>query len=146
VRPARRDDVPRLVELLVGGALRAGKEDASAVNAYLAALDEIEATPRSLVLVAEADGVVVGTVQVFAVRHLQEQGGLAAELESMHVAADQRGGGVGSQLVRAAVEVARGWGAYRVQLTSNTVRTDAHRFYERLGFSSSHVGFKLPLR
>jgi hypothetical protein len=32
-----------------------------------------------------------------------------------------------------------------VQLTSDNSRADAHRFYERLGFVASHVGFKLAL-
>jgi hypothetical protein len=32
-----------------------------------------------------------------------------------------------------------------VQLTSNNARSDAHRFYERLGFVPSHVGFKMLL-
>ena len=36
-------------------------------------------------------------------------------------------------------------GCYRIQLTSNTARPDAHRFYERLGFVPSHVGFKMRL-
>jgi hypothetical protein len=32
-----------------------------------------------------------------------------------------------------------------VQLTSDNTRTDAHRFYERLGFARSHTGFKIQL-
>ena len=32
-----------------------------------------------------------------------------------------------------------------VQLTTNRVRVDAHRFYERLGFIASHTGMKLYL-
>jgi GNAT superfamily N-acetyltransferase len=47
--------------------------------------------------------------------------------------------------MRHAIERARRLGCYRVQLTSNVVRSDAHRFYERLGFTPSHLGFKLPL-
>jgi hypothetical protein len=43
------------------------------------------------------------------------------------------------------IEEARRRGAMRVQLTSNLQRTDAHRFYERLGFVGSHLGMKLSL-
>ena len=32
-----------------------------------------------------------------------------------------------------------------MQLTSNASREDAHRFYERLGYAPSHIGFKKPL-
>lgn len=73
------------------------------------------------------------------------RGGLCAEIESVHVHPDHRGGGVGGALIHDAVARARALGCYRVQLTSNTARPDAHRFYERLGFVPSHIGFKLPL-
>lgn len=42
-------------------------------------------------------------------------------------------------------ERARGRGCRLVQLTSNKTRTDAHRFYESLGYLKSHDGFKLHL-
>jgi hypothetical protein len=32
-----------------------------------------------------------------------------------------------------------------VQLTTDKSRTDAHRFYEKLGFKASHEGYKLAL-
>jgi GNAT superfamily N-acetyltransferase len=48
-------------------------------------------------------------------------------------------------LVRDAVGRARTLGCYRVQLTSNARRQDAHRFYESIGFSPTHVGFKMLL-
>ena len=62
------------------------------------------------------------------------RGGLCAEIESVHVHPDHRGTGVGGALLRDAIDRARGLGCYRVQLTSNVARPDAHRFYERLGF------------
>ena len=69
-----------------------------------------------------------------------------AEIEPVHVHPDFRGCGIGTALLRDATERARRLGCYRVQLTSNVVRTDARRFYERLGFVPSHVGFKMSLR
>jgi len=78
-------------------------------------------------------------------RHLQAKGGRCAEIESVHVHPDHRGSGVGTALLRDAVARARALGCYRVQLTSNARREDAHRLYERLGFSPTHVGFKMPL-
>jgi GNAT superfamily N-acetyltransferase len=63
----------------------------------------------------------------------------------MHVAEDQRGRGIGAALLNAAVERAKAAGCYRIQLTSNKLRPDAHRFYRRHGFEASHEGFKLYL-
>ncbi len=145
VRGARAEDIPRLVELLDHGALVEGKEDASAVGAYAAALAEIDATPGCRVLVAELDGTVVGVCQLIVFRHLQHRGGRCAEIESMHVHPDHRGTGIGARLLAAAVASARASGCYRVQLTSDRLRSDAHRFYGREGFEPSHVGFKQVL-
>ena len=144
VREATEEDIPRLVELLEHGSLTEGKEDPTDLSPYRAALAEIARGPGA-VLVAEIDGQVVGVCQLIVFRHLQTRGGLCAEVESVHVHPDHRGRGIGTVLMRAAVQRARELGCYRVQLTSNNARPDAHRFYERLGFEPSHRGFKLML-
>jgi len=142
VRTATWEDAEALIELLQAGALGTTQEDPVDLAPYRTALSEIEGTPGSDVLVAERDGLVVGTCQLITFRHLQHRGGRCAEIESMHVAPDLRGTGIGSLLLEAALEFARDAGCYRVQLTSNAARSDAHRFYERHGFVGSHVGFK----
>ena len=63
----------------------------------------------------------------------------------MRVARDERGHGLGTELITWAIEESRHAGCSLVQLTSDASRTDARRFYERLGFVASHVGFKLQL-
>ena len=142
VRPATADDAGLLVELLRAGALGPSDEDPGHLEPYRSALADIAATPGAEVLVAERDGEVVATCQLLVFRHLQHRGGRCAEVESMHVRPDLRGTGVGGVLLEAAVDMARAAGCYRIQLTSNAARTDAHRFYERHGFTPSHVGFK----
>ncbi|MGW5697498.1 GNAT family N-acetyltransferase, partial [Streptomyces asiaticus] len=63
----------------------------------------------------------------------------------VRIHSEERGGGLGTQLIEWAVEESRREGCALVQLTSDATRIDAHRFYERLGFEASHIGFKLPL-
>ncbi len=129
------------------GALPGGPprdEDPGDLTPYRDALEEIRTTGGT-VLVAELDGAPVGVCQLLILRHLQSRGGRCAELESVHVHPEHRGRGIGSALVRRACAQAQELGCYRVQLTSNAARGDAHRFYERLGFTPSHVGFKMPL-
>ncbi len=145
VRSATPDDARVLVDLLQAGALGPPQEDPSDLEPYRAALAEIAATPGTEVLVAERDGHVVATCQLVTFRHLQHGGGMCAEVESMHVRPDLRGTGLGGLLLEVAAESARAAGCYRIQLTSNAARSDAHRFYERHGFVQSHIGFKRAL-
>ena len=145
IRPARSEDIPRLVDLLIQGSLVDGKEDLLQLDQYQQALDEIRATPGCEVLAAEVDGVVVGVCQLIVFRHFQSEGGLCAEIESVHVHPEWRGRGIGGLLLESAVAQAAVFGCYRVQLTSNRKRHDAHRFYERHGFVKTHEGFKLGL-
>jgi GNAT superfamily N-acetyltransferase len=63
----------------------------------------------------------------------------------VRVASDLRGQGIGRQMIEWAVERCRERGCRMAQLTSKLDRTDAHRFYERMGWNKSHAGFKLPL-
>jgi GNAT superfamily N-acetyltransferase len=147
IRPAAEADLGRAVELLVLGALPDGppsREDPNDLRPYRAAWRAI-VDQGGVVLVAARAGAVIGVCQLIVFRHLQAHGGLCAEIESVHVHPDHRGNGVGGALLREAVARARAMGCYRVQLTSNTARPDAHRFYERLGFVPSHVGFKMLL-
>lgn len=147
VREATAADVPTLVDLLRRGALVDRGEDATDPSPYLAALEAIEATPGHAPLVAEATGskVAVGMCQLLILQHFQARGGRCAELESVHVHPDWRGHGIGGLLVEVAVDRARAEGCYRVQLTSNAARTEAHRFYVRHHFSPTHQGFKRVL-
>jgi GNAT superfamily N-acetyltransferase len=150
IRPAEESELGHVVELLVLGAVPGGPpstEDPDNLGPYRAAWRAIvDGANGGVVLVAVLAGEVVGVCQLIVFRHLQAHGGLCAELESVHVHPDHRGTGVGGALLRQAIERARVLGCYRVQLTSNAGRPDAHRFYERLGFVPSHVGFKLLLQ
>jgi GNAT superfamily N-acetyltransferase len=142
VRSATAADAGAIAALIADGALGPTDDRPDDPAPYVDALAEIAERPGGDVLVAEVDGDVVGVCQLLVFRHLQHRGGRCAEIESMHVREDRRSAGIGGRLLEAAVEAARSAGCYRIQLTSNTARSDAHRFYERHGFAASHVGFK----
>jgi GNAT superfamily N-acetyltransferase len=146
VRRATDADLSRCIELITLGVVPGAqhREHPEDLSPYREALHAIDAAGGE-VLVAEISGEVVGVCQLIVFRHLQVGGGLCAEIESVHVHPDHRRVGIGELLVRAAVARASALGCYRVQLTSNTARADAHRFYERIGFTPSHIGFKMPL-
>ena len=139
VRAARRDDVPAIVALYADDDLGATRETPDALERYFAAFDALDGE----ILVGELDGAIVATLQLTVIQQLSSRGGKVAQIEAVRVARARRGGGLGAELMRAAIARARAADCTRVQLTSNKSRRDAHRFYERLGFAASHEGFKL---
>lgn len=147
MRRAQRNDLAAIVRMLADdelGRLRERVEDPPAPG-YLAAFDAIEADPNQYLMVAELDGAVIGTLQLTILPGLSYQGGKRALIEAVRVDAPVRGRGIGRQLIAWAIAQARAEGCFLVQLTSHKQRTDAHRFYEQLGFVASHVGMKLVL-
>ena len=92
------------------------------------------------------DGVIVGTLQITFTPSISFQGGKRATIESVRVDAPFRGQGIGKELMIWAINRAREENCFAVQLTTNSERQDAHRFYENLGFKSSHAGMKLYLK
>ena len=148
LRPARIDDVRAVVELLAAdqlGATRDGADDDEGLDPYRRAFEAIDADPAQLLLVADSGGEIVATMQLSFLPGLARRGALRAQIEAVRVRVDQRGSGLGGELMIWAIEEARRRGCALVQLTSDKRRTDAHRFYERLGFVASHEGFKLAL-
>lgn len=142
LRDALDTDIEGLVDLLLGGHMGPEVDDLDHVNDYVDALREIDRTDGSYILVADLGGRVVGMLQLFTFRHFQHRGGRCAEIESMHVVEDARSAGIGGELLDYAVSRAKDLGCYRIQLTSNVKREDAHRFYEQHDFTPTHVGFK----
>ncbi|BCB87934.1 GNAT family N-acetyltransferase [Phytohabitans suffuscus] len=143
-RAATRDDLPAIVALLADDTLGAARESAGD-PAYAAAFDAIEADPRNTLVVADRAGEVVGTMQLTYIPGLSHRGGERLQIEAVRVRADQRGLGLGREMIGWAVEQARARGCRLVQLTTDKRRTDAHRFYASLGFTASHEGMKLAL-
>ncbi|MFF8773066.1 GNAT family N-acetyltransferase [Kitasatospora sp. NPDC015120] len=145
IRRATGDDLPAIVALLADDPLGATRESPDDLTPYRSAFARIDADPHQHLVVAERAGRTVATLQLTVVPGLSRKGSTRTVIEAVRVHAGERGTGLGSELIRWAVDRSRELGAELVQLTSDVTRTDAHRFYERLGFVPSHVGFKLAL-
>ena len=144
VRSAVETDVPRVLELLdqIDDSMYARREDAGQA-ARLSIFRQIAADPRQHVLVADADGRIVGTVHLVVIPHFSRSCKPSALLESMVVDEAHRRKGVGAALLREVQRLARDAGCYKLALSSNLARRGAHRFYSRLGWKRSHYGFSL---
>jgi GNAT superfamily N-acetyltransferase len=145
IRRATEADLPQLIPLLQQLSVDAPREDLSLPlpAVYLEAFHAIDSDARQHLLVAELDGRIVGSVTVVIVPNLTHQGAPWAELENMIVDESARGQRIGEALVAEVIDIAGRAGCYKLTLTSNVRRTDAHRFYERLGFKSTHRGFRI---
>ena len=131
--------------MLADDMLGAGRETGTVDPAYLAAFRAIQAEPNCRELVAVLDGRIVGCFQLNLIPGLGRKGSWRAQIESVRVAAERRNAGIGVAMMRWAIEEARRRGCGLVQLTTDKQRSDAHRFYRRLGFEATHEGMKLVL-
>lgn len=148
VRRAARADVPALVRLLADDELGATREAATEplAEGYYAAFAAIERDGCNDLVVAEAGGEVIGTLQLTFIPYLTYRGGTRAQIEAVRIDRRFPGRGVGHALFAWAIARAQARGCHLVQLTTDKRRPDARRFYESLGFVASHEGMKLHLR
>jgi ribosomal protein S18 acetylase RimI-like enzyme len=146
-RLATIDDLPEIIKLLADDVLGRARENPGdpLPEAYYAAFAAIDADPNNEILVASQGGSLVAALQITYTPSLSYQGSWRATVESVRTAAAVRGQGIGTALMQAAIRRARERDCGSVQLSTNKTRTAARRFYERLGFTASHEGMKLPL-
>ncbi|MFT2691745.1 GNAT family N-acetyltransferase [Clavibacter zhangzhiyongii] len=150
LRRATPADLRPLMALLADDAVsasRGDRADPDDADRYLDALERIVADPGNELLVAVADdGALVGTLQLTLIPGMARRGSSRLQVEAVRVRSDLRSAGIGGAMMRWVADAAApALGAALVQLTSDAARVDAHRFYERLGYTPSHVGFKLRI-
>ena len=147
MRRANADDLAAIVALLADDPLGAQREDASTPlsSAYTEAFRAIDADPNQLLAVITEDDRVVGTLQLSFIPGLSRKGAWRGQIEAVRIAADRRDAGLGRQAFEWAIAQCRARGCRLVQLTTDRDRPDAHQFYERIGFTASHLGFKKAL-
>ncbi len=134
--------------MLADDALGATREDVEPPlsSSYFEAFETLAADPHNDIVLAVSDeGTIVGFLQLTFIPGLTYRGSWRAQIEGVRVRSDIRGGGIGAALIEHAVARAEQHGCRLVQLTSDKSRADALRFYEKLGFTATHEGFKRSL-
>ncbi|CAL8899995.1 GNAT family acetyltransferase [Kocuria varians] len=139
------EDVPAVVRLLADDPLGSAREGGD-MGTYERAFQEIDADPHQFLTAVRNDaGDVVGTMQLTVIPGLSRGGARRLQIESVRVTSTLRRQELGERMFTWAETVALASGCSLLQLTTDTSRPDAHRFYERLGYRPSHVGFKKQL-
>jgi GNAT superfamily N-acetyltransferase len=146
-RRATEADVPAIIRLLADDMLGASREatGAESLPQYLDAFRVIDADANQFLLVVDDGTGIVGTLQLTFIAGLARGGLKRGLVEAVRVASDRRGEKIGEAIFAWVLEKCRRESCGIVQLTTDKSRTDAHRFYDRLGFEPSHIGYKMEL-
>ncbi|ACI94349.1 acetyltransferase, gnat family protein [Afipia carboxidovorans OM5] len=146
LRKARRDEIPRILQLLMDDDLAQSREDTSkGLGPYEAAFDAIAADRNNVLYVWDENGFAVGCVQLTFLPGLSYQGAWLAQAEGVRVDRAMRGQRIGEKMMQAVMGIARERGCRSLQLKSDKRRTAAHRFYERIGMRMSHEALTVDL-
>lgn len=146
-RRAQLNDLQSIVALLADDFLGREREDASLPTnvKYVDAFKAIDADPNQAQIVVTLGEELVGTFQLTFIPGLARLGSLRGQIEGVRIASNHRRSGVGQKVLEWAIAECQSRGCDIVQLTTDKDRPSAHRFYEKLGFFGSHVGYKLKL-
>lgn len=139
IRAATVSDLPAVLRILA--LLDPAGTPAMALPAAERLFERIRLYPDYTVWLVEEHGEAVGTYSLIVLDNLGHRGKPAAVVESMAVVEASRGLGLGRLMIAHAIEQARRRGCYKVSLSSNIGRGDAHAFYEHLGFKRHGYSF-----
>lgn len=107
-------------------------------------LADLVADPSSTLVLARNDlGVIIGalTLSVYRVPT-----GVRSVIEDVIVDGSARGQGLGEELMKFAIDLAREKGAANISLTSNPMREAANRLYLRVGFKKREtIAYQMKL-
>lgn len=146
-RRARRADLEAIVALFADDELGRLREDASLPlnQKYTSAFADIERDDNQFLMVVEQAGALVGFLQITFIPTLSRLGSIRGQVESVRVASHLRGQGIGTRMMQEAIELCRQRKCVLVQLTTDLTRQKTRKFYEALGFETTHHGMKLHL-
>jgi len=94
-------------------------------------LKKIRSNQNHVIMVADLDGQIVGSITLLIEPKFIHQGGLVGHIEDVVVRSELQGKGIGEQLVNAALEHAKNHGCYKTILDCDD---NVKPFYEKIGF------------
>jgi ribosomal protein S18 acetylase RimI-like enzyme len=144
-KSASSQDIQRIIELLRDDNLGKAREDLSNMDSYHKAFADIKKDPNQHLMVMLSDEKIIGTFHLTIIPTLSRAGSKRANIESVRIDKSFRSQGLGAEMVKEAIKIAKANGAAIVQLSTDKSRLDAKQFYERLGFVASHEGMKMKI-
>lgn len=145
-RKATQNDLTKIVEMIADDKLGKARENFQLPlpYQYLDAFKNIDADPnQELIVVEDDDPEIIGTLQLSFIQYLTYTGGIRAQIEAVRIRKDKRAQGIGKIMIKWAVKRAKERNAHLLQLNTDKKRPEAVKFYEDLGFKSTHEGMKM---
>jgi N-acetylglutamate synthase-like GNAT family acetyltransferase len=142
MREAKEKDIPRILELYQQLSLSPGTYKKASVEECKRVFKKMGQVPDYSLLVAEEDGEVVGTTVLAILPGFAHGTSSFAVIEYVVVDEKVRNKGIGHQMMQYCMAKARESGCYKIMLTSDIRREQAHQFYRSLGFEASAEGFR----
>jgi len=145
IRKAKNPDLNEVILLLYDDGLGRDRESLSNKykQKYLSVFSEILESKYFDIFVMVKNNEIIGFYQIMFLPHISFKGSKRGQIESVRIRSDFRRSGLGTKLMKHAIEVARDNGCSILQLTSNKKRNETEKFYKNLGFSPTHDGYKL---
>lgn len=141
IREATYEDLTEILSLLK----EMDGEDGLGIDTARSIWIKMEQYPYYKVFVLEVDGHILGTCSLIILDNLGHHGAKLAIAESMIVRSDCRGRGIGQQLMQHVMNRAKEENCYKLMLSSNKKRVQAHHFYEQLGFQQHGISFMIEV-
>jgi GNAT superfamily N-acetyltransferase len=146
IREAVKSDLSAIIELMKALSLKVSRAEADKNPTradFELIFEQILRDPNRKQFVAEVDGVVVAAADLIIAPNLSHRGLPWAIIENVIVAERMRRRRIARKLVERLIETARKSGCYKIGLSSDKKRTEAHRLYESLNFDQYGLGFRI---
>lgn len=142
IRQAIKEDLPQILNLY---AEVLDKGEVLSLEQAETLFSKMATYPNYKVYVAETESTIIGTFALLIMDNLAHLGTPSAVVEDVVVADNYQGKGIGKTMMIFAMEKCKEAGCYKLVLSSNLKRTEAHAFYESLAFEKHGFSFRADL-
>ena len=139
IREAIENDLPAILNLYTLAGI--GRDTSFTLEEAREHFAIFRRYPSFYIFVALIDGAVVGTYELLIMDNLAKRGRKSGVVEDVAVDPIYQGRGIGRAMMEHARAQCRQAGCYKLALSSNLKREEAHRFYEALGFQRHGYSF-----
>jgi ribosomal protein S18 acetylase RimI-like enzyme len=144
IREATEDDLPAI--LAIYSSAKIERDTGFSLEEARVHFGRFRQYPCFRIFVALVDGVIAGTYELLIMDNLAKRGKKSGVVEDVAVHPPYQGRGVGRAMMEHAQKTCRAADCYKVTLSSNLNREEAHRFYESLGFEPHGYSFRIEVR